>query len=332
MPDPDVTISVALAFYNSRPYLREQLDSILTQTRPPDEIVVGDDGSTDGGMEDVLDAKRRAEELGLGIRWTILDPNRVGLQPNKVRICAAASGDVIVFCDSDDICLPDRFERIAELFAADPELLFLHTDAEIIGADGELRSTSMMTTQSFTPEERAQYAAGESFRVLVRRFVAHGAMTSMRRSLFEAAPPLPPTWHLDAWYALLGAACGHLTFDDRPSIKYRMHTSNSSGGVRRRGAREKLAMLTKAGGERNEKLLLQSRSLLAGIDAMGGRIRPWARDLAAANLRHEEVRSRYPSNRVLRVPFVLREAATGRYGRLARGRKDVLLDLLQPTR
>ncbi|MCU1570379.1 MAG: putative glycosyltransferase [Naasia sp.] len=331
MDDPEVTISVALAFYNSRPYLREQLDSILAQTRPPDQIVVGDDGSSDGGMDDVLAAKLRAEELGLAIEWTILEPTRVGLQPNKVRICDAATGDVIVFCDSDDVCLPDRFERVAELFASDPQLLFLHTDAEIIGAEGELRSRSMMTTQSFTPQERAHYAAGESFRVLIRRFVAHGAMTSMRRSLFESAPPLPPTWHLDAWYALLAAATGHLAFDDRPSIKYRMHGSNSSGGVRRRGRGEKLTMLMRPGGARNEKLLVQARSLMAGIDAMGDRVIPWARDLAAANLKHEEARSRFPKNRVLRAPFVLREATTGAYARLARGRKDVLLDLLQPT-
>lgn len=330
MAEPRVTLTAALACYNSRPYLKAQLDSILDQTTPPDQIVVGDDGSTDGSLEDVADAQRRSEERGLGIEWTILPSTHFGLQPNKQRICAAATADVIVFCDSDDICLPDRFERVADSFTADPQLLFLHTDAEIIDSDGTVRSKSMMGTQSFTPEERAQYDAGESFRVLIRRFVAHGAMTSMRTSFYGEVPELPPTWHLDAWYAMLAAAAGHLGFDDRPTIQYRMHGSNSSGGVRRRGFREKLALLTKPAAARNDRLLVQAKSLVAGIDALGDRIPTWARELAKANLQHEQARSTFPRNRIVRAPFVLREAASRRYSTLGRGQKDVLQDLLQP--
>jgi glycosyltransferase involved in cell wall biosynthesis len=50
MSDP-IAVSVALCTCNGAPYLRQQLDSILSQTRPIDEIVVGDDGSTDETLD-----------------------------------------------------------------------------------------------------------------------------------------------------------------------------------------------------------------------------------------------------------------------------------------
>src|SRR5688572_7421346 len=85
----DLTVSVALSAYNSARYLQEQLDSILVQTRPPDQIVVGDDGSTDGSQAIVQAAQQRSRELGLDIEWTILESARFGLGRNMDRIVAA---------------------------------------------------------------------------------------------------------------------------------------------------------------------------------------------------------------------------------------------------
>ncbi len=326
-----LTVSAAVTSTNARRYLGDQLESILGQTRLPDQVVVADAGSTDGSQELVRSFVERTRAEGLPVEWTILPSEPTPLDANMARTYAACTGDVVVVCDHDDVCLPTRFAHAVELFAARPELLLVHCEAEIIDPDGATVSTSMLRTEGVTPEELAQYRAGEAFRVLVRRFLAHGATSALRRDLVHLAPPVPRGFRTDAWYALLAAATGGVALDERPGLRYRTHPANVSGGVRRRTAGEKLRMLREPGGDRNARLLARAGALVDGLDALRPHVQDWAYDLAVDNLRHEQARSRYPRNRLLRAPYVLRTAAGGAYDRLARGRKDVLLDLLQPA-
>ena len=58
-----MTISIVLATYNGEKYLREQIDSVLAQTLMPDEIIVSDDGSTDGTWDILEEYKNRNPSL-----------------------------------------------------------------------------------------------------------------------------------------------------------------------------------------------------------------------------------------------------------------------------
>ncbi|WP_028047319.1 glycosyltransferase [Cellulomonas sp. URHE0023] len=328
---PDVTLSVALSSYNAVGYLPLQIDSILTQTVLPQQIVFGDAGSTDGTVDVIADGVRRAEALG--IDCVVLPSERLLVTPNMARILAACSGDVVVACDHDDVCLPQRFEHVAEMFSADPPLQFVHCEAQVIDEHGAVTSESLFATGSFTAGERDLYARGEAFRVLVRRFLAHGATAAFRRSLFDLCPPIPAGGYYDSWYGLLGAAMpGGAALDARPGLQYRVHQSNLGGGVHRRGLAEKTRMLFAPGSDRNRRLLAQSEMLMTGLQAVRPHVADWAFDLAQERLRHQRVRSGLPVNRLRRAPVVLREARTGAYGRVSRGRKDILLDLVQPLR
>ncbi|HEY8588269.1 MAG TPA: glycosyltransferase [Naasia sp.] len=320
-----------MSSFNAARYLHLQFDSILAQTVLPDQIVVGDAGSTDGTLEVIEDAVRRAE--GMGISCVVLESTRLGLDANMARIYAACTSDVIIVCDHDDICRPSRFEHVAEVFAADPAAQFVHCDAQIIDASGAVTSESMLVTESFTESERQLYARGRAFAVLVRRFLAHGTTSAFRRSLLELCPPIPAGLHHDAWYGLLAAAMpGGVRLDERADVQYRVHATNLSGGVRKRGLAEKVKMLLAPGAARNARLLAQSEALVGGLAAIRPHVADWAWDLATERLRHQQVRSALPAGRVRRVPRVVREAATGAYGRVSRGRKDVVLDLVQPLR
>jgi Glycosyl transferase family 2 len=327
---PGPTLSAALSLHNSGKYIRPQLDSILTQTRPPEQIVVGDDGSTDGSIDHVYAAVERSRELGLEIEWTILDQTKVGAKNNMERIIAACTREVVVICDHDDINLPKRFEEVAEKFAARPGLYVLCADAEVIDSDGVTTAPSMFAASVLNPVELAQLHSDEAFRLLVRRMVAAGASTAFRKSLRDIISPRREPLHYDAWYSLLAAAMMGFAIDDRPAIRYRVHRSNASGGVRRRTRLEKFRMLLEPGGERNATLLARTEAVLAGVEAIRDRVPDWAYDLAAGSAQHERVRTSYPTNRILRAGHVMREARTGAYERFARGRKDVLLDLVQP--
>src|SRR2546421_5480826 len=125
MSDP--TISVVLASYNHAPYIRASIDSALSQTRPPDEVIVIDDGSSDGSWE-ILDQYRdRANVVFQENRGTYATLNAgIGL----------ATGDWIAIQNSDDVWLPEKLENQMEIARRHPDVGLVHTGVAYIDATG----------------------------------------------------------------------------------------------------------------------------------------------------------------------------------------------------
>ena len=100
------TVSVILASYNGGKYIRNQLDSILAQTYPVYEILIGDDGSTDDTIP-ILN-----EYAGKYSHIIIIQPDRDnhGVNYNFKRLMDLASGDYLALSDQDDIWFPEKIE------------------------------------------------------------------------------------------------------------------------------------------------------------------------------------------------------------------------------
>lgn len=99
-------VSIVMCTYNGEQFLREQLDSLLAQTRPADEIIIQDDHSTDSTwtlLEDYASAhpsiKLYRNEAGQGVN------------NNFFSALSRAAGDYIAICDQDDIWEPDKIEK-----------------------------------------------------------------------------------------------------------------------------------------------------------------------------------------------------------------------------
>jgi glycosyltransferase involved in cell wall biosynthesis len=97
------TVSAVIPTYNRRHTIVRAVDSVLAQTRPPDEVIVVDDGSTDGTAE-LLSAR-------YGERVRVLSQANAGVSAARNHGARAACGDYLAFLDSDDIWLPARLER-----------------------------------------------------------------------------------------------------------------------------------------------------------------------------------------------------------------------------
>ena len=94
-------VSVIIAAYNAEAYIAEAVESVLGQTVPPDEVIVIDDGSTDG-TRNVLGQ--------FGDRITMLTQDNSGQAVAVNKALTTAQGDLIGFCDADDLWTPRKLE------------------------------------------------------------------------------------------------------------------------------------------------------------------------------------------------------------------------------
>ncbi len=129
MKDP--TVSVIIPTYNREDLLPRALDSVIAQTFEDWEIVLVDDGSTDGTASL---ADTYSKRLGERIVYT-RQPN-TGCGGARNRGIDTARGRFVAFLDSDDEYLPNKLERQLELFARRPELGFVYCDHSYIDTSG----------------------------------------------------------------------------------------------------------------------------------------------------------------------------------------------------
>ncbi len=95
-----MTVSVVMATYNGAEFIVEQLDTIREQSRPVDELIICDDGSTDKTVEI---AQAYISEHGLKEKWRIFEnPVNLGYANNFHHAASLATGDLLFFADQDD--------------------------------------------------------------------------------------------------------------------------------------------------------------------------------------------------------------------------------------
>jgi glycosyltransferase involved in cell wall biosynthesis len=109
----DARVTVMIGVYNGERYLGEAIDSVLAQTHPVHELIVVDDGSTDG-------SGAVAESYGPPVRC--IHQERGGMAASRNRAIREASGDFFAFLDADDRFPPEKLERQLAVFEEDPEL------------------------------------------------------------------------------------------------------------------------------------------------------------------------------------------------------------------
>jgi len=319
-------ISVALCSYNGSGFIPEQLESILEQTSAADEIVLSDDGSTDGTLEVAEIVLAHAA----GTRRVLRNAHALGVTANFEQAIRATTGDLIVLSDQDDVWHADRIERALAEFDSRPDLTFLFTDARMVDSEGEPLGYSLFDALEISDDDRRLIHAGRAFEVLLRRNLATGATVMFRRSVLEAALPFPGGWVHDEWVAIIAAATGRVDMLEEQLIDYRQHGNNQIG-MREPGLRQKVRRVLQPRGNRNIELAERTRVLVDRLAELGDLVDRAALTSARGKLRIERSRAALPANRLARIVPVLREARSGDYERYtSQGRREILRDLFQP--
>ncbi|HYE96792.1 MAG TPA: glycosyltransferase [Rubricoccaceae bacterium] len=122
-------VSVVLATYNGEAFLGEQLGSLTVQTARPHELVVADDGSTDATLG-IVEAFARSAPFPVRVHR---NPGTLGFTENFLRAAGQAEGDVLAFCDQDDVWRPEKLERCLAMLD-DPDVVMAIHAGQVVDA------------------------------------------------------------------------------------------------------------------------------------------------------------------------------------------------------
>jgi glycosyltransferase involved in cell wall biosynthesis len=206
------SFSVIIAAFQAAETVGEAVESALQQTLPPHEVIVCDDGSSDG----LAAALRR-----FGDQVRLLQQDHLGLGAARSTATGAASGQFVVILDADDAFHPRRLEALAEAAAVRPDLDILTTDA-LYEVDGVVVQRCYESPSAFVTKDQRQA-------ILCRNFIFGAAAIRRARLLevggFDASFRRLEDW--DCWIRLLlsGSAAG-LVYE--PLYRYRVHRSGLS--------------------------------------------------------------------------------------------------------
>lgn len=322
-PASGVKVSVVVCTYNGERFLAEQLQSILDQTRPPDDIIVSDDGSSDSTLDIVAEFGSRVSGAKKPT-WTVQSRKKpLGVARNFASALTKARGEFIALADQDDVWEPTRLEQGLAGFRDDA--LLVHCDATLTDEVGR-PTGSLMSALRLTSGEGRSLLSGNALDALLRRNLVTGATTMIRSSLLKQALPVPEGWVHDEWLALVAAVQGGVVFSEESLIRYRQHGGNEIGA-----SKTDLDEATRR--LRETRTAFFSRKLLrnSGISRMLEQEPDWlgaeARATLLAKLGFDHWRSQLPAQRIRRLLPVVMRWAKGDYERFARGCLDVIRDL-----
>ena len=330
------TASIALATYNGEKFLPRQLETLATQTRLPDELVVCDDGSTDGTLE-IL--RQFAETAPFPVR-IFQNLKNLGPGRNFRKAFSMCSGDVTFFCDQDDVWFPEKLEKALAVLDAEPEVgLVLLCDIRVDANENPLRLRHR--DRRFASAVRRRNDFQSLYRSHQFGWALHNmaCRTAWFETLFPEDAPQAADF-IDSWIFRVMGALSNVRVVLEPTMAFRRHGGNFT---------------THSGHEKNPAKLLERslkrhmnaarlwertsncRQVIAFLESCGKPIaHPEALALYRRHVQHEERRADAIAHPGRRLELILREILNGNYCRFSRLVRDPLTDLLiwpqkQPT-
>lgn len=220
-------VSVLMSVYNGERYLREAIDSILSQTFQNFEFIIINDGSIDGTNQ-ILESYNDP-------RIIIIHQENIGLSKSLNKGLRLSCGEFIARMDCDDISLPQRLEKQLLLMDREPEIGVCGTWIKTIGSDSE----EVWNYPASPHEIRC--------RLIFESVIAHPSVM-LRRSLFEEFnltydEKFNQAQDYDLW--VRSSEVFPLRNIDEVLLLYRIHPEQ--GGIRHADTKRQLANVIRTG-------------------------------------------------------------------------------------
>ena len=208
-------ISVCMAAYNGGPFVEAQLESILSQLKPNDEVVVVDDGSKD-------DTVQRIEQLGDRRMRLLRHQRNAGVVATFEDALRSATGEILFLSDDDDLWAPSKVSRFMEVFAN-------RSDVEIVSSRVRMMDENGRPLPDSRINREGRFARGFWRNLYMNHY--QGSAMAIRTSMLGRVLPFPVgrSFLHDAWIGTRNELLGGKTFFiDEDLLFYRRHSNNAS--------------------------------------------------------------------------------------------------------
>lgn len=208
-------ISVVMCSYNGGKYIREQLDSILSQTYPLYEIIIQDDGSTDDTCEIIEEYQAKYSIIKL-----IRNERNLGFNLNFLDAITKATGDFIATSDQDDIWEPVKIERLLNcLETRGGQVSFGRSDS--FNDKGERVRFFDERTPNYSVERLILANIAPGHNMLIRKEFIKNLSVPQFQIYYK--------WFWDEYIAVVAAAREELVFCNEYLVHYRRHADQATG-------------------------------------------------------------------------------------------------------
>lgn len=211
-------VSIVVPVYNCETYLREALSSLVAQSYKNFEVILVNDGSTDGSLSILEDFSK------IDTRFRIINQKNSGIVNALNNGILNASGQLIARMDGDDVSLPNRLKEQVDVFLSNEKIILVAGDFDIIDEESDFMYREMVA-----PDD-SDIKRG----FLFRNPIAHGSVM-IRKDILENPGPYRdiygPTEDLDLWIRLMDSgefsATGTTVYRWRVNTKGITSTNNS---------------------------------------------------------------------------------------------------------
>lgn len=215
-------VSVHIITYNQNHYIDETIRSVIEQDYENLEIVIADDGSTDGTAKTIQEYSRRYPKKII----PLVGGQNLGITGNSNRGLAACSGKYIAFLGGDDIMFPQKISSQVAFMESHPDVALCYHDLEVF--DDESGEVMYLFSAKITPRE------GGVKTLIKYGCINGGSSTMLRRSCapdrgFDESLPVASDWLY--WIDSLLVSNGKIKFIDKVLGRYRRHNQNVTNHV-----------------------------------------------------------------------------------------------------
>ncbi len=215
-------ISVAMATYNGEKFIIQQLESILEQTYPVDEIVICDDRSSDGTIDVIRNFVR---EKSLQERVTLVtNEQNLGYASNFMKAVRLTKGDYVFFCDQDDIWLSDRVENMVRVMEDNRQISLLGSEFEPFKSSEDAPDVPKWELAKFKNDGSLEKMSFCSPNIFIG---CQGCTMVVRRAFLDEIDSYwYEGWAHDEFVWKLALSRNELFFYHKVTLKRRLHSGN----------------------------------------------------------------------------------------------------------
>lgn len=323
-------VSVAMCVFNGSEFLAEQLNSLANQNLLPNQLVICDDGSTDGSLDTITEFQKYAPfQVVLHRNAETLGPRR---NFQKAISLTSDNSEFIALSDQDDVWYPNKIKRMVFELKARPNNGYVFSDATIVGENTtHVRHRSFWDILQFTSAMQKKFVLNKGIDVLMGGNVVQGASLMFRSTLKRLIVPFPELWKYDEWIPFALETRGFPGYPIAEVLMaYRQHNHNALG-IPKRGLMVgpiRIDRTLSPVDSRYECFVGVLEHKIKSVQ-LSSTVSSDILDMANRRLDHLKTRQRLHSLRCsTRTRLVLRELLKLNYFRFSEGLTDIVLDFL----